>query len=140
MSDVDEVEADEVAALRGEPVVGPRVVRMEWGRIELDGSRFFKDVKLWPGGAREWDWRETGTRHVPGIQLADVAELLEQGCDVVILSQGQELALKTKPEVLAALQSSGIEVLQLGSNAAVERYNELVAAGRRVGALIHSTC
>lgn len=119
---------------------GPRVTRIEWGRLELDGGRVFKDAKLWPGGAREWDWRETGTRHVPGIQLADVQELLERGCDVVILSRGQELVLRTKPEVLEALRSAGVEVLQLESRDAVARYNELVAAGRRVGALIHSTC
>jgi hypothetical protein len=129
MSDDDEVKA-----------AGPRVSRIEWGRLELDDGQVFKDAKLWPGGAREWDWRETGTRHAPGIQLADVAELLEQGCEVVILSRGQQLVLQTKPEVLAALQSSGIEVLQLESNDAVAKYNELVAAGRRVGALIHSTC
>lgn len=121
-------------------VAGPRVSRMVWGRIELDGGQVFKDAKLWPGGARAWNWRETGTRHVPGIQLADVEELLERGCDVVILSRGQQLALQTKPEVLAALQSSGIEVLQLESQEAVAKYNELTAAGRRVGALIHSTC
>jgi hypothetical protein len=131
---------DVVAALLGESVAGPRVSRIEWGRLELDGGRVFKDAKLWPGGAREWDWRETGTRHVPGIQLTDVAELLERGCDVVILSRGQELALQTEPEVLVALQSSGIEVLQLETKDAVAKYNELVAAGRRVGALIHSTC
>lgn len=113
---------------------------MVWGRLELDDGQVFKDAKLWPGGARAWNWRETGTRHVPGIQLADVEELLERGCDVVILSRGQQLALQTKPEVLAALQSSGIEVLQLESNEAVAKYNELTAAGRRVGALIHSTC
>ena len=24
-----------------------------------------KDFKLWPGGGRAWDWRETGTHHRP---------------------------------------------------------------------------
>lgn len=129
-----------VVALFGAPTAGPRVSRAKWGRLELDTGQVFKDAKLWPGGAREWDWRETGTHHVPGIQMADVEELLERGCDVVILSRGQQLALQTKPEVLAALKSAGVQVLQLESMDAIAKYNELVAAGQRVGALIHSTC
>jgi hypothetical protein len=47
--------------------------------MEVEGHPPFKDAKVFPGGAREWDWRETGTRHVPGIQPADVQELIEHG-------------------------------------------------------------
>lgn len=122
------------------PHPGPRVPKFAWGVIELDTGETFKDAKLWPGGAREWNWRETGTRHVPGIQMADVEELLDRGCDVLILSRGQQLVLQTAPEVLETLRAAGVEVLQLESREAVEQYNAMVAAGRRVGALIHSTC
>ena len=47
----------------------------------------YKDAKLFPGGSREWNWRETGTEHVPGIQPADVQELLDHGAKVVVLSR-----------------------------------------------------
>ena len=55
----------------------PRISLLSWGRIEVEGHPPFKDAKIFPGGAREWDWRETGTRHVPGIQPADIQELIE---------------------------------------------------------------
>jgi len=45
----------------------------------VEGLGSGKDFKLYPGGGREWDWRETNTEHVPGIQHADVQELLENG-------------------------------------------------------------
>jgi hypothetical protein len=48
----------------------PRITSLPWGRIETEDGRAFKDAKLWPGGGREWDWAETGTSHVPGIQPA----------------------------------------------------------------------
>ena len=51
----------------------PRITHLSWGRLEVEGGRSFKDAKLWPGGGRAWDWKETGTRHRPGIQLADGA-------------------------------------------------------------------
>jgi hypothetical protein len=57
----------------------PLITHFSWGRLKVEGGRRFKDAKLFPGGSREWDWSETGTDHVPGIQPADVEELLEQG-------------------------------------------------------------
>jgi len=57
----------------------PRIARLAWGQIEIDGHPPFKDAKIFPGGAREWDWRETGTRHVPGIQPDLVQELIDRG-------------------------------------------------------------
>jgi hypothetical protein len=45
----------------------PRILDTGWGRIRIDGHGTFKDAKLYPGGARAWDWNETGTRHKPGV-------------------------------------------------------------------------
>jgi len=50
----------------------PRVTHLEWGHIDVDGRRF-RDVKLSPTSAEEWDWRITGTRHVPGASRSSRA-------------------------------------------------------------------
>jgi hypothetical protein len=117
----------------------PIIRRIAWGDMEVEGLPAGKDFKLYPGGAREWDWRETGTRHVPGIQPADVAELIAHGCEVVVLTRGMELVLQTMPETIALLESNGIETHVLETNEAAELYNSL-AADRPVGGLFHSTC
>jgi len=107
--------------------------------VTLEGGQQFKDVKLYPGGAREWDWNETGTRHSPGIQLTDVQELIDHGATVVILSLGQLGRLAVAPETLGALADLGVEVRMLKTPGAVETYN-LLRETAPVGALIHSTC
>ncbi|HYV94570.1 MAG TPA: hypothetical protein VE978_22545 [Chitinophagales bacterium] len=57
--------------------------------ISIKGKTYhFKDCKVWPEGAEEWDWSQTGTHHQPGIQPADIAEILDQKVDVTVLSQG----------------------------------------------------
>ena len=89
---------------------------------------------------RAWDWGETGTQHRPGIQPADVAELLEHAPEVVVLSRGRELRLETSPEAMALLDSHGLEVVQTETGAAIAAYNRLADEGRRVAALLHSTC
>ena len=117
----------------------PRITHLSWGRIEVEGGRTFKDAKLWPGGVREWDWKETGTRHRPGVQPADVEELLEHGAEVVVLSEGILDALQVCPETLEFLKSKGIPAHVLQTEEAVRLYNEL-AQNQRAAGLFHSTC
>ena len=124
--------------MRKEPD-SPRITHLSWGNMKVDGGKSFRDVKLYPGGAREWDWKETGTGHVPGIQPADVQELLDHGARVVILSQGMNGQLQVQPDTLRTLESRGIEYHQLQTEEAVSLYNEL-RGNRPVGGLFHSTC
>ena len=117
----------------------PRIARFSWGHIEVDGHPPFKDAKIFPGGAREWDWRETGTRHVPGIQPTDVQELIDHGAKALVLSRGVWKRLEVCPETLDVLAKNGIEVEILQTEAAVERFNVL-RESVPVGGLFHSTC
>ncbi len=118
----------------------PAILRLAWGRLEIEGVGTMKDAKVWPGGGRTWDWGETGTRHEPGIQPADVDELLVHGAGVVVLSRGQDQQLLTAPETLDLLREQGVEVHVEETKAAVRRYNELAEQGLPVGGLFHSTC
>lgn len=118
----------------------PEITHLAWGRLEVAGfDAPFKDAKLFPGGARAWDWRETGTHHRPGIQPADVEELLAHGATVVVLSSGFYRQLHVCPETLELLRRRGVAAHVLPTEAAVRRYNELRRT-EAVGALIHSTC
>ncbi len=117
----------------------PSIRSLHWGSVDTDvGS--FRDAKLWPGGGRGWDWDETGTSHQPGIQPADVAELVDNGARTVVLSRGQEHRLQVMDATVERLQELGVAVEVLESGAAVDRYNQLAVDGQAVGALIHSTC
>ena len=116
----------------------PRITRLSWGRLETE-SAVFKDVRLYPGGAEEWDWNETGTSHDPGIQPADVERLLERGSTVVILSRGFHERLGVAPETLRMLEEREIPAHVVHTEEAARLYEELRKT-EKVGALIHSTC
>ena len=88
----------------------PKITKLSWGKIEIDGSQIFKDVKLFPGGCRKWDWRETGTLHSPGIQYSDVHELVENGIEEIILTRGVLGRLKVQNETTKKLELDGIIV------------------------------
>ena len=65
----------------------PAIEHLAWGVMQVSGLKKGKDMKLWPGGGRAWDWRETNTEHVPGTQVADIVELIDHGASVIVLSR-----------------------------------------------------
>src|SRR5260370_15047212 len=88
----------------------PRISEISWGHSEVEDLGAAKDVKLYPGGGRQWNWAETGTRHVPGVQPADVEELLEHSATAVVLSQGMDMMLHVSPATLEYLEKRPIAV------------------------------
>ena len=120
-------------------VLSPKLEKISWGQIEVAGFGSFKDVKVYPGGAREWDWRETNTHHRPGIQTLDIQELLDHGAEEVVLSRGMLNALHVCPETLLALEEKNILVHVLETKHAVKKYN-LLRESVAVAGLFHSTC
>ena len=120
--------------------ISPRIVEIEWGRIRIEEEEEdFKDAKLFPGGCRRWDWNETATRHAPGVQRADVEELVAHGAGVVVVGTGYRGRLGIKRETIEFLEQRGIDLHVMQTEAAVERYNEL-RCDESVGGLFHTTC
>jgi hypothetical protein len=117
----------------------PRITTLAWGRIEVKGIGTFRDAKVFPGGAREWDWNETGTAHQPGIQPADVAELLDQGATTIVLSQGMLNRLHVCPQTLRLLADRRVHTHVLPTQEAVTLYNRL-RDQEQVAGLFHTTC
>ena len=118
----------------------PRIKHVSWGRLEVEGrAEPYKDAKLFPGGSREWNWRETGTNHAPGIQQSDVQELLDHGAEIVVLSRGMKECLEVPRETLEFLKGQQIPAHVLPTVDAANLYNQL-AEKELVGGLFHTTC
>jgi hypothetical protein len=118
----------------------PRILSIGWGTMEVESLGRGRDFKLWPGGGRPWDWRETGTAHTPGIQVEDVAELAERGCTTVVLSRGVFKRLKVSEPARTYLEQHGIETLTADTKEAVKLYNDCIDKNISVGGLFHTTC
>jgi hypothetical protein len=123
----------------GQKQRAPRVLKIAWGRMTVEGLGTGKDIKPYPGGGRTWDWAEPGTRHRPGIQPADVEELLAHGATAVVLSRGMAGQLQVNPATRDYLNQRGIAVHVAETREAVTICNELAERGLAAG-LFHSTC
>ena len=121
-------------------MISPRIISIKWGRMDIENIGVGRDFKLWPGGGRPWDWNETGTSHAPGIQPADIDELLVNGSEVLVFSRGMNLSLGISQEAVDYLRDRYMEYYFEETKAAVKIYNRLAEEGKAVGGLFHSTC
>lgn len=120
--------------------ISPKILNFSWGDMEIEGYGHGKDFKLYPGGARPWDWSETGTEHSPGIQPADVKELIDKECEVLVLSKGVYSSLRVMDSTIKLLEKHKVKYHILDTKKAVELYNKLADENIRIGGLFHSTC
>ena len=119
------------------------ITNLSWGHIEVsigDKVLSFKDCKIWPGGARAWDWEETGTNHSAGIQPADIEEVLAHGVEVMILGRGVFGRLGVCAETEKLLKARGIVCYSEKTENAVALFNDFARQGKRVGGVFHATC
>ncbi|XP_006801302.1 mth938 domain-containing protein [Neolamprologus brichardi] len=119
----------------------PEIASLSWGHMKVKGcSSTYKDCKVWPGGSRAWDWRETGTDHYPGVQPADLDEVLKKGIDLLVIGRGMSEALQVPPSTLDFVKQKGVDVKVFQTEKAVAEYNKLAGQGAKVGGVFHSTC
>lgn len=71
------------------------------------------------------------------VGFAEIEPLLRERPDVLIVGTGYNNMVQVEEEILAM---SAVQVLPLPTPQAVRRYNELRGEGKRVAAIIHSTC
>lgn len=119
------------------------ITHLSWGKILIDlkGKKYeFKDCKIWPEEAKNWDWGVTGTSHDPGIQPSDIDEILDHNIDVMVLATGMEMRMKVSPETEDRLKNLGIDYHIENTERAAELFNSLFQQGKRIGGIFHSTC
>lgn len=107
---------------------------VEWGKIVIDGQEY-KQALIVDGKVFERDSEKLhqlfGTSHKIGDW--EIEQLLSGKPEIIIVGNGFDGVL----EVNAKL---GKEVKILKTPQAVEEYNRLSEEGKKVNALIHTTC
>lgn len=126
-----------------------KILRIDqsWGRVEVFYSdmthEIFKDCVIRAdGSAIEWDWKINGTRHNPGIQKEDL-DFFNKGSetlDAIILTRGVNGVLEIPLETIDYADEMAIDIFMSQTPEAVKTFNALIKEGKRVAALIHSTC
>lgn len=111
------------------------ITSYRFGRIEIDGRTYSKDLLMFPDHIRENWWRERGH----SLNLSELEEVLEFHPDRLIVGCGFFSMLKVPASLIAALEARGISCTIMASKDAVRAFNESVG-DTRVVLGIHLTC
>lgn len=107
----------------------------QFGKIVVEGKEYSADLIIYPGRIDPGWWRKEG--HL--LQMENIEAILEAKPEVLIVGTGANGVMKVAPEVEAALQSSGIELIALPTKEACEEFNRLCGQ-KNVVAALHLTC
>ena len=118
-----------------------RIEKVSWGTITVNGQRFGQVIisrDRVEERNREKLEKLFGTTH----QIGDweIEALLAGNPEVIIIGNGQGEVLRISSEVQEKLTRSGAEIKVLRTPVAMAEFNKLASTGKRVNALIHTTC
>jgi len=116
-------------------------VKIKWGKITAENHKFH-DILAIGGQIGERDYNrlkeEFGTSHKIGNW--EISKLFTGEPEVIIIGIGYFGAVEVPHELEKQAKKSDIELKLLKSPKAVDKYNSLNIEGKKVNALIHSTC
>jgi len=105
------------------------------GLIVVNGKKYTSDVIILPDSVRDNWWRKTGHQ----LCLDDIAEVLTENPEVLVVGTGVSGLMKVLPEVRQVVDTRGIELIVEATDKACNTYNQLCHSRRAVAAL-HLTC
>ena len=107
----------------------------QFGLIVVNGKKYTSDIIIFPDRVRDNWQRKLGHQ----LCLNDIAEVITENPEVLVVGTGDSDLMKVLPEVPPAVEAQGIELVVETSDKACNTYNQLCRSQRVVAAL-HLTC
>ena len=106
-----------------------------FGEIVIEGKKYSEDVIIFPDRVKGNWWRKTGHE----LCLEDIAEVIVEKPDVLVVGTGASGMMKVLPEVEQLAQARGISLIAEPTEKACNTYRQL-SRSQRVVAAVHITC
>ena len=113
-----------------------QITRCRFGEITVDGVRFDKDLIIDDGHVHPNWLRKAGH----SLCLDDLAVILNNPPEILVVGRGHMKVLRIPDDTRRALVDRGIELIDLSTPHAAQRFVELIEGDRRVSAAFHLTC
>lgn len=126
-------------------------IKLQWKEISLvlpggqtktyRDALFYSESKTAKIISEEWDWKDHGIKHLPGINKKCIeAFIYGKDIDKIILSSGMLNQLYVCNGVMDYFKKQGIDIERLESNSALEEFMLSRQQNQKVALFLHSTC
>ncbi len=106
-----------------------------FGRMVVDNRTYTSDLIIFSDRIHSSWWRKTGH----SLCVEDVEEVFLEAPEVLVVGTGFSGLMKVMDEVKQRAQANGVELIIEKTEAAVQRFNELLIRKKTIGAF-HLTC
>jgi hypothetical protein len=108
----------------------------KFGKLVIDGMEYNSDCIIIGQQVHPDWWRKSG--HLLSIEDLDI--VIGAKPEMLIIGTGAAGIMKAPEQILEHLKRHDIDTEVMKTSQAVQRYNELSAAGKNVAAALHLTC
>ncbi len=119
----------------------PHINSTKFGNITIDNKKY-NQVLIVGDSVAERDYDKLkklfGTSHKIGDWEA--RQLLKNDPEVIVIGTGQSGAMEPQRNIINKFKNKGIGVIAEPTSEAIKLYNQKIEQGRKVNALIHTTC
>lgn len=105
-----------------------------FGEIVIDKKTYYSDITVWWDGKIEYRDKS----HV--FDMSEFVRIMERKPDTIVIGIGQTGILKLLPEVKQVAEDKKVKIFVEQSPKAIEIFNGFVCSGKKVVAVIHTTC
>ncbi len=118
-----------------------KIDRLSFGLAVVDKKKYLaRDVIIFPDGSvrHRGLGRWLGSHHK--FRKSAITDLVQSGAKVVVIGTGIFSGVKLSTGIHDYAASCNVELVQLASNDAAKKFNDLNDEGKTVGALLHLPC
>ena len=112
-----------------------RIDSYRFGQVVINGKRYTSDVIIFPDRVKDNWWKKRGHQ----LCLHDIAEVIAENPEVLVVGTGQSGLMKVLPEVKQAVEAEGIKLIVETTDKACHTYNQFCQSQRTVAAF-HISC
>ncbi len=121
----------------------PYINSTEFGNVVIDNKKY-NQVLIIGDSVMERDYNKLEELFSTSHEIGDweVEELLKENPEIIVIGTGQNGAMEVDKPAANLRKQAGkeIEVITAETPKAIEIYNQKTKQGKRVNALIHTTC
>ena len=107
----------------------------QFGQIVINGKNYTSDVIIFPDSVKDNWWKKRGRQ----LCLEDIAEVIAENPEVLVVGTGKYGLMKVLPEVNRAVEAQDIKLIVENTDKACHTYNQFCHSQRTIAAF-HISC
>jgi len=106
----------------------------KFGEITIGKKTYYSDVVVW------WDGKVDLKTKKHILTIDDFIGIFEKNPEIIVIGTGQEGGIKIAPEVEEVASDKKIKIFVETTPKAADIFNAFVKTGKKVVAIMHTTC